>query len=72
MVEIDTGQVPGCILKKRRPTPTDKASKENDVFCRNKCDRCGWNVEEAAARIAQIRAGKLSQYGQLQFLSVRK
>lgn len=72
MVEINTGQVPGCILKKRRPTPTDKASKENDAFCRSDCRRCGWNVEEAAARIQKIREGKLSQYGQLQFLSVRK
>lgn len=72
MVEINTGQVPGCLLRKRRPTPEDRESRENDAFCRSDCKRCGWNEEEAAARIQKIREGKLSQYGQLQFLSVRK
>ena len=71
MVEINTGQVAGCLLKKCRPVK-GLPSKDNETYCSDDCRRCGWNEEEAAARIQKIREGKLSQYGQLQFLSVRK
>lgn len=71
MVEINTGQVADCLLKKCRPVK-GLPSRDNEAYCSDECRHCGWNEEEANARMNQIRTNGLSQSGHIQFLSVRK